>query len=80
MKLAVSEKWSGLRPLSGDGLPIMGKLAGTENLFIATAHFRNGILLAPMTARILADKIVRGLDSDFLEIYSPNRVESGIAK
>ncbi len=45
--------WSGLRPASPDGLPLLGETS-VEGLLIATGHFRNGILLAPVTARILA--------------------------
>jgi len=72
--LPIDRKWSGLRPKSADGVPIIGNFSGIENLFAATAHYRNGILLAPMTARILTDKIVRGIDSKYLEIFSPNRL------
>lgn len=48
--------WAGLRPATPDGLPILG-FSGVPGLFLATGHFRNGILLAPVTARILADEI-----------------------
>lgn len=44
---------AGLRPHSPDELPIMGRAPGFDNVFIATGHYRNGILLAPVTARIL---------------------------
>ena len=70
----ISDKWSGLRPFAADGLPILGR-SEIENLHIATAHYRNGILLAPLTAQILADKIVENLDSDYLETFSPNRFQ-----
>jgi glycine oxidase ThiO len=71
--LKIYDKWAGLRPFASDGLPILGAIPKIENLFIATAHFRNGILLAPLTAKILADKIVENLDSKYLEIFSPQR-------
>jgi glycine oxidase len=73
VNLQPSEKWAGLRPFASDGLPILGALAKTENLFIATAHYRNGILLAPLTAEILTDKIAGNSDSKYLEIFSPRR-------
>lgn len=73
--LEIFDKWAGLRPASADGLPIIGAFPETKNLFIATAHFRNGILLAPLTAKILADKIVENSDSKYLEIYSPKRFQ-----
>ena len=71
--LKVEESWSGFRPLAPDELPIIGEIPKVENLFIATAHYRNGILLAPMTGKILADKIVKGADSSYLDLCSANR-------
>ena len=54
----VQETWAGLRPYTDDHLPILG--AGPlPGLFLATGHFRNGILLAPLTARLMA-QVVRG--------------------
>lgn len=79
VNLQASEKWAGLRPFASDGLPILGALPRMENLFIATAHYRNGILLAPLTAEILADKIVGNFDSKYLEIFSPCRFSSARA-
>ena len=53
---AVTESWAGLRPGTPDGLPFLGPtpIAG---LFLACGHYRNGILLAPATARLMADAI-----------------------
>jgi glycine oxidase len=53
---SVSECWAGLRPGTPDDLPIMGP-TDTPGLFIATGHFRNGILLAPLTAITMANII-----------------------
>lgn len=50
--------WAGLRPASRDGLPILGPLPGWENAHVAAGHGRNGILLAPVTAEILAAQIL----------------------
>jgi glycine oxidase len=47
------ESWSGLRPGTPDGLPILGPDPEVEGLFYATGHYRNGILLAPLTARLI---------------------------
>ncbi len=47
------ELWSGLRPAAPDRLPRIGRLA--DNVLVATAHFRNGILLAPWTAELIAE-------------------------
>ncbi|MGZ3457173.1 MAG: glycine oxidase ThiO [Archangium sp.] len=53
----VQETWAGLRPYTEDHLPILG--AGPlPGLFLATGHFRNGILLAPITAKLLAQVVL----------------------
>ncbi len=52
-------QWAGLRPATPDGLPILGRTS-LENLFVATGHFRNGILLTPITAQLMADCILNG--------------------
>jgi len=49
--------WACLRPGTPDGLPILGPAPGLDNVFIATGHFRNGILLTPITADLMADVI-----------------------
>jgi glycine oxidase len=52
----VARTWAGLRPATADGLPVLGK-GPLEGLFLATGHFRNGILLAPMTARLIGQLV-----------------------
>jgi len=49
------ESWAGLRPGTADGLPILGATARQPRYILATGHYRKGILLAPATARVLAD-------------------------
>ena len=71
--LEIIEKWAGLRPITEDGLPILGSFSVSEKLLVATAHYRNGILLAPLTAEILADKISENKESQYLQIFSPRR-------
>jgi glycine oxidase len=69
--------WAGLRPDTADHLPILG-YGEIENLVFATGHFRNGILLAPVTAEIIAELIAKGLTSRPIEAYRPTRfTESG---
>jgi glycine oxidase len=46
--------WAGFRPGTPDGLPILGPDPEMPGLIYATGHFRNGILLAPLTAEIVA--------------------------
>jgi glycine oxidase len=66
--------WAGLRPDTADHLPILG-YGEIENLVFATGHFRNGILLAPVTAEIIADLILKGTTSRPIEAYRPTRFE-----
>lgn len=61
--------WSGLRPDTADHLPILGR-GEIPNLIFATGHFRNGILLAPITARMIRDLIVDGSTTRPIETYS----------
>jgi glycine oxidase len=60
--LEFRDSWAGLRPRAKDGLPIIGETP-VKSLFLATGHFRNGILLAPLTARYLAELILTGQSS-----------------
>lgn len=53
----VTGTWSGLRPLTSDGLPILGA-SPVDGFYLAAGHFRDGILLAPMTARIVAAAVL----------------------
>ncbi|WP_421617016.1 glycine oxidase ThiO [Brevibacillus sp. TJ4] len=59
---AFLEAWAGLRPATPDGKPLLGKVPGWEGLFIAGGHFRNGILLSPVTAVRMADLLEKGTD------------------
>jgi glycine oxidase len=56
----VRAAWAGLRPGTTDGLPIIGRVAGRHGVTVATGHFRNGILLAPITAELVADLLLEG--------------------
>ena len=56
----MNESWAGLRPFVSDGLPVIGEFPGYKNAFIATGHFRNGILLSPITGKLLADLVLTG--------------------
>ncbi|WP_285766880.1 glycine oxidase ThiO [Peribacillus sp. SI8-4] len=49
--------WAGIRPQTGDGLPYFGEHPACKGLFIATGHFRNGILLSPITGVLMADMV-----------------------
>lgn len=58
---SVEGVWAGLRPAAPDRFPIVGRVPGLENLLVATAHYRNGVLLGPLTGRRVAEAIQTGL-------------------
>ena len=68
----IIETWAGLRPGTPDGLPIIGKTT-VEGLIVATGHYRNGVLLAPATAAVVRDLIVKGKTPLNIDAYSPLR-------
>jgi glycine oxidase len=55
--------WSGIRPQTGDGLPYIGEHPHYPRVWVATGHYRNGILLSPITGVLLAD-LVEGKETD----------------
>jgi len=56
--LPVVDAWAGLRPATADGLPVLGRCDEIDGLFYATGHYRNGILLAPLTGELVSKAIV----------------------
>lgn len=74
--LPVVDSWAGLRPRAEDCLPVLGKVADVEGLFYATGHYRNGILLAPLTGELIAGLIADNVVTSELEPFTPNRFES----
>jgi glycine oxidase len=69
---AITESWAGLRPGTPDNLPLLGETE-TPGIFIASGHFRNGILLAPVTARVMADLVMNILPEIDITAFSPLR-------
>src|SRR5262249_27186787 len=67
------EAWAGLRPATADNLPVLGAVPGYTNRFFATGHHRNGILLAPGTARVMAQLLSGESLSVDLSPFSPVR-------
>lgn len=65
--------WACLRPAAPDGLPVLGPIPGRRGLLVATGHFRNGILLAPITGKLLAELVTNGKSSISLEPFRPDR-------
>ncbi len=68
----ILEDWAGLRPGTPDALPILGATA-TPGYYVATGHFRDGILLAPITAQVMAE-VITGTNCNYdLKPFSPAR-------
>ncbi|HTU83015.1 MAG TPA: glycine oxidase ThiO [Candidatus Acidoferrales bacterium] len=71
---SIGETWAGVRPASPDGRPLIGATR-VNGLLAATGHFRNGILLAPITARLVAD-CAEGRAPAEIGPFSPARFET----
>jgi glycine oxidase len=71
----ILEGWAGLRPGTPDALPILGTTS-TPGYFVATGHFRDGILLAPVTAQLMAQIISGETPAHDLTPFSPSRFQS----
>jgi glycine oxidase len=54
----IADQWAGLRPYALRDEPFIGKVPGMTRVFAAVGHYRNGILLAPITAKMIADQIL----------------------
>ena len=65
------ERWAGLRPGTPDGLPVLGRTG--ERTFVAAGHFRNGILLAPGTARLIGQLLTGAQSSIATSAFRPER-------
>jgi glycine oxidase len=74
----VEETWAGLRPDSPDHLPILGP-TDIDGLLIATGHFRSGILLTPITARLVREWVTEQRVTVDWDRFSPMRFESASA-
>ncbi|RKE17917.1 glycine oxidase ThiO [Streptomyces sp. TLI_171] len=68
----VVETRVGLRPDTPDHLPVMGRVPGRPHTYAATGHYRHGVLLAPVTADLLADLVVTGTDG-IPAAFAPDR-------
>ncbi len=71
----ILEDWAGLRPGTPDALPILGHTA-TPGYYVATGHFRDGILLAPITAQVMADIVTDTKPNYDIAPFSPSRFGS----
>jgi glycine oxidase len=71
-ELPVGEMWTGFRPGSRDDAPILGP-SGIDGLVLATGHYRNGILLAPVTAQAIARYILSGEVAEAIQPFGLER-------
>lgn len=69
----MAASWGCLRPAAPDGLPLLGRIPEREGLIVATGHFRNGILLGPITGKLIAELIIDGKPSLPLDRFRPTR-------
>jgi glycine oxidase len=76
-ELPVVETWVGHRPTSRDDAPILGRAHGVEDLFVASGHHRNGILLTPLTAAALTAALLDGELPAWAEPFGASRFASG---
>jgi glycine oxidase len=70
--LALVETHAGLRPGTPDNAPLIGSTA-LDGLLVATGHYRNGVLLTPITADAMSDLLATGSTPSLVEPFSPRR-------
>ena len=73
----ILEDWAGLRPGTADGLPILGR-TDVEGYYVATGHYRDGILLAPATAAIMETLIAGGKPLCEVSAFTPLRFKTAV--
>jgi len=76
--LPIVETWAGLRPSSRDNAPILGKTT-IDGLYLATGHYRNGILFAPVTAEDVSHLMMTGETTDAIAPFALERFFAGDA-
>jgi glycine oxidase len=77
-ELELAETVVGLRPGSPDNAPMLGP-AGPDGLVVATGHYRNGILLTPVTADAIAELLATGRVPELIASFGPERFAGGVA-
>ncbi len=78
-ELPLTETRAGLRPGSPDNAPLLGP-TGLDGLVLATGHYRNGVLLTPVTGDVLADVLTTGALPDLARDFSPRRFAAATAR
>ena len=65
--------WAGFRPITPDGLPVIGRLPGFENLLVASGHAMLGVTLAPVTGEAIAELLTNDQPIERLAPFDPGR-------
>lgn len=68
-----SVRWAGLRPATQDGYPLLGELPHDRRVIMACGHYRNGILLSPVTAKIVGELLTGTAEQNHLAAFAPER-------
>ncbi|HEX8852762.1 MAG TPA: FAD-dependent oxidoreductase, partial [Pyrinomonadaceae bacterium] len=68
--LELAETWAGLRPSAEDAWPVVGASEQVGGLYYATGHYRNGILLAPLTGELIGAMLVEGARPSSIDTFS----------
>ncbi|SFC56850.1 D-amino-acid dehydrogenase [Nocardioides terrae] len=71
----IEDVWAGMRPLTYDGLPVVGRSNHYENVFVSTGHSMLGITLAPATGEAVAELMLTGRTPEVLQPFSPARFQ-----
>lgn len=66
-------EWAGMRPMTPDGLPVLGLIPDSQNAFVATGHGMVGVSMAPVTGKIMSDLISTGITDFDIEPFDPRR-------
>ena len=69
----IERQWMGFRPGSPDGLPYLGPVAGRRNLWVSTGHYRNGVVLAPVSAELISRWILGQEPGRAMSAFRPER-------
>ncbi|WP_159062376.1 FAD-dependent oxidoreductase, partial [Streptomyces caniscabiei] len=78
-ELPLTETRAGLRPASPDNAPLLGP-SGLDGLLLATGHYRNGVLLTPVTGDVLAEVLATGELPAEARAFTPLRFRAGAAR
>lgn len=73
----ITQVWTGPRPITPDGLPVLGRAPGTANAYLANGHAMQGVSLSPGSGRALAQLILTGEADPMLADFSPDRFAGG---